>query len=185
MELSRSEQKRRIKQIEILAEELASFSSALVEQLPVSLEIRGLLHEAAALGPNGARKRHIKYITKLLREEALEPLYAFVSERKGKELENKKEQHEIEYLRDSLIDEAITSRRQAKAQQEEFTEHWPSRCIEEITAQLPGVDVQELRRLSFLFAMSRNKRYSRELFRLLEAAQGHCKRSQRLTGKHQ
>jgi ribosome-associated protein len=185
MELSRSEQKRRIKQIEALAEELASFPPALVQQLPVTSEIRELLHEAAALGRDGARKRHIKYITKLLREESLEPLYVFVSERRGKELQRKKEQHELEYMRDSLIEAAISSRRQAKAEQEEFTERWSSACLDEISIQLPGVDVEELRRLSFLFAMSRNKRYSRELLHLLEAAQGQHKRCQRLAGKDQ
>ena len=104
MELSRSEQKRRIEQLENLVLELAALPPALLNQLPAGEEVRALLKEAAGLKKDGARKRQIKYITKLVREEESgEKLYAFLAERRGTELRKKKQLHEIAYMRDALI----------------------------------------------------------------------------------
>jgi ribosome-associated protein len=172
MELSRSEQKRRVKQLEELTEELAVLPPALLDQLPAPEEVRMLLKETADLGRDGARKRQIKHITKLLREESSDALYQFLAKRNGTALLKKKQQHELEHLRDALIEEAIAARRSAKEQQEELTENWPSEVAKEIAATLPAADQKELARLAFFFAVSRNPRHSRELFRMLQAAQG-------------
>ncbi|WP_417909574.1 DUF615 domain-containing protein [Candidatus Electronema sp. PJ] len=176
MELSRSEQKRRIKQLEELTEELAVLPPALLDQLPAPEEVRMLLKETADLGRDGARKRQIKHITKLLREESSDALYQFLTKRKGATLLKKKQQHELEHLRDALIEEAIAVRRKAKEQQEDLTENWSSAVAEEIAATLPAADKKELVRLAFFFAVSRNPRHSRELFRMLQAAQGEADR---------
>jgi len=45
--------------------------------------------------------------------------------------------------------------------------------VADIAAELPSADRLELTRLAFLFAMTRNKRHSREIFRLLQAAREH------------
>jgi ribosome-associated protein len=66
-----------------------------------------------------------------------------------------------------LLDEAIA----AKEMQEEFSETWSSDTAAEIAATLPFADQHELTRLAFLFAVSRNPRHSREIFRILKAAQ--------------
>lgn len=192
MELSRSEQKRRMEQLANLVEELADLPPALLNQVPAGEEVQALLQEAAGLNKDGARKRQIKYITKLVREEESgEKLYAFLAERKGTELRKKKQLHEIEHMRDALIEEAIAVRRKAKEKQEEFTEDWPSAVAEEIAAELPSADKGELVRLACFFAVSRNPRHSREIFRLLRAAQEKSKAlsavlvSQPLWGGHQ
>ncbi|MCI5145163.1 MAG: DUF615 domain-containing protein, partial [Candidatus Electrothrix sp. AR3] len=112
MELSRSEQKRRVKQLQALVVELTALPPGLLAQLPAEEEVRLLLKEVIDL-KGGARKRQIKYITKLLRNQPTEKLYAFLAERKGTQLVKKKQLHEIEYLRDILIEEAITARRKA------------------------------------------------------------------------
>ncbi|MCI5212168.1 MAG: DUF615 domain-containing protein [Candidatus Electrothrix sp. ATG2] len=170
MKLSRSEQKRRIKQVEKLVEEMAVLPASLLGELPVDEEVRLLLQEIAGL-KTGSRKRQIKYITKLLRDEPTEELYAFLEKRKGTALQKKKQFHEVEYLRDILIEEAITARREAKAEHLDLTEDWSSKVVKDIAAELPSVDRHELHRLAFFFAMSRNKQHSREIFRLLQAAQ--------------
>lgn len=170
MKLSRSEQKRRIKQVEKLVEELAVLPAGLLNELPVEEEIQELFLEVAGL-KGGSRKRQIKYITKLLRDEPNEELYAFLEKRKGTALQKKKQFHEVEYLRDILVEEAIVARRAAKAEHMDLTEDWSSKVVKDIIAELPTVDQHELHRLSFLFAMSRNKQHSREIFRLLQAAQ--------------
>ncbi len=172
MELSRSEQKRRVKQLEELAEELASLPAAVLDSLPAGEGLRGQLLEAAGMNHDGARKRLIKHITKLLREEdSPEPLYQFLAGRKGDALLRKKRQHELEHLRDALIEEAIAARELAKERQEDFSENWRSRLAAEIAAKLPGTNAGELAKLAFFFAVSRNPRHSRELFRMLRAAQ--------------
>jgi ribosome-associated protein len=170
MKLSRSEQKRRIKQVEELVQELAALPASLLGELSVDEEVRQLLLEVANLKA-GARKRQVKYITKLLRDESNEELYAFLQKRKGTALQKKKQFHEVEYLRDILIEEAITARRAAKAEHMELTEDWSSQVVRDIAADLPSVDQHELHRLAFLFAMTRSKQHSREIFRLLQAAQ--------------
>ncbi len=172
MELSRSEQKRRVKRLEELAEELASLPAAVLDSLPAGEELRGQLQEAAGLKHDGARKRLIKHITKLLREEdSPEPLYQFLAGRKGDALLRKKRQHELEHLRDALIEEAIAAQQRARERQEDFSENWRSPLAAEIAAKLPSADAGELARLAFFFAVSRNPRHSRELFRILRAAQ--------------
>ena len=170
MKLSRSEQKRRIKQVEELVRELALLPAGLLNELPVDEEVQAFFQEVAGL-KGGARKRQIKYITKLLRDAPNEELYAFLQERKGTELQKKKQFHEMEYLRDSLIEEAIMARRAAKAEHMDLTEDWSSQVVKDIAAELPSADQYELQRLAFLFAMTRGKQHSREIFRLLQAAQ--------------
>ena len=170
MKLSRSEQKRRIQQRGKLVEELAALPTSLLRELPVDEEVQELLQEIADLKA-GSRKRQIKYITKLLRDAPTEELYSFLEKRKGTELRKKKQVHELEYLRDILIEEAVTARRKAKAEHLDLTEDWSSSVVEEIGNELPDVDRNELHRLAFLFAMTRNRLYSREIFRLLQAAQ--------------
>ncbi len=169
MELSRSEKKRRIKQLEKLVQELVDLPLALIKQLPVSNEVRELAAEVCTL-KGGSRKRQIKYITKLLRNEPSEPLYDYLSRRKGKALQQNKQFHELEYLRDILIEEAISARRQAKEEQRDLEENWSSRVVADIVEELPQIDSKALTRLSFLFAMTRSKKHSREIFRLLQAA---------------
>jgi hypothetical protein len=54
--------------------------------------------------------------------------------------------------------------------QEELSESWPSEVVNDITLELPKIDSNALTRLAFLFAMTRSKRHSREIFRMLQAA---------------
>jgi len=174
--LSRSEQKRRIKEVEKLVRELATLPGAVLAKLPCEEEVIQLLQEAGSLKA-GAGKRHLKYITKILKNEPLEELYAFLSKRKGAALEETKQLHELEYLRDTLLDEAISRRQELRASQEELPEIWDSECIENIQQQLPEIDTVALSRLAALFARTRQPRHSREVFRLLRAAREQHERS--------
>ncbi|HDO29923.1 MAG TPA: DUF615 domain-containing protein, partial [Desulfobacteraceae bacterium] len=78
---SRSELKRRAKQLEKLVEALSRLPAAVQKTIPCNDEIRSLLREASSLR-GGAGKRLLKYITKILRneqDETLEELYNFLS----------------------------------------------------------------------------------------------------------
>jgi len=168
MQISRSEQKRRIKEIEQLVGELAQLPVSELNKCPCSDEIRTLLKETAAL-KGGARKRQLKYVTKLLKDEPLEELYQYLAQRKGRALVQKKQFHEVEYLRDALLNEALEEQQRCKQEEEPWSELWESRVVEEILQQFPKAEKNTLLRSSFLFTQTRNPRHSREIFRYIMA----------------
>mgnify|MGYP001053872773 CR=1 FL=1 len=169
MDISRSEQKRRMKILEEMVAEVCSLPAGVISQLPLSEEIRSLLGEAAAL-KGGARNRHIKYVTKLLKDEPVAEVYDFLSARKGAALQEKKAFHELEYLRDALLSEAIAQQREAEANREDFGEDWHSRVVEEMGRALPRLDTRAMASLAWMYTRGRNPKYSREIFRQLRAA---------------
>jgi len=168
--LSRTEQKRRIKEVEKLVKALVELPVPQLSQLPCNSEIIVLFQEVHSLKA-GARKRQIKYLTKILKNEPLEDLYAFVAKRKGSALQANRRFHELEYLRDSLLDEAIEDRKILRSEQQELSETWPSETVAEIKELFPLIDSAALKRLSAIFARTRQIRHSREIFRILQAAQ--------------
>jgi ribosome-associated protein len=176
VEISRSEKKRQLKRVEDLVTELAGLPAGVIDRIPSSEEIRRLFRDAALM-KGGARKRQIKYIARLLREEPLEEIYTFLSGRKGSALQEKKEFHDSELYRDTLLNEAIDAHRNAESSRGAVEEEWPSRTVDEISGALPGVDRKQLLRLAAFYARSRNRKYSRELFRLLRAAHEQVKRN--------
>lgn len=168
MQISRSEQKRRIKEIEQLVGELSQLPVSELNKCPCSDEIRTLLKETATL-KGGARKRQLKYVTKLLKENPLEELYQFLAKRKGRALVQKKQFHEVEYLRDALLNEALEEQQRCQQEEEAWSELWKSRVVEDIMQQYPKVEKNTLLRSSFLFTQTRNPRHSREIFRYIMA----------------
>lgn len=169
MEISRSEQKRRIKQVEQLVEEVADLPATIIAKIPASGEVRELFLETAGM-KGGARKRQVKYITKLLKNEPLEELYTFLSSRMGAALEEKKAFHELEFYRDALLNEIIELHREAEEDGLDQNEEQSSRVAVEIAGKLPGIDTQALTSLAWLYARTRNRKYSREIFRQLRSA---------------
>ncbi len=179
--LSRTEQKRRIKEVEQLVLELVTLPEAEIKKLLCDSEIRSLLMETHSL-KGGARKRQVKYITKRLKNEPVTALYDFLAKKKGGKLREKKEFHELEYFRDSLLNEAIAKRKELAAVQEELTDTWNSSTIGEILQELPMVDAMALGRLSAIYARTRQIRHGREIFRLLRAARELENQQQRSRG---
>lgn len=170
MKLSRSEQKRRVKELEALVQQLVALPMSLVDKAPCTPEVLELIKDTVTL-KGGARKRQIKYITKVLKTEPADQLYDFLSQQRGASLAEKKMLHEIEYLRDTLLNEAIKERRLCTENQVDFTEHWVSVTVREILEKYPQADASTMQRLSFLFARTRSVRHSRELFRYLRSVQ--------------
>jgi len=169
VKLSRSEQKRRIRELERLVMELVAMPVPVLASLPAPEEIIDLIRDAAAM-QGGARKRQVKYITRRLRNEPVEELYGFVTRRRGAALEEKRALHELEYLRDALLNEALEQQRLHQDQEPGWEEDWPSRVAEEIGKRFPAVDTRALTRLAWLYAGTRNRRHGREIFRMLRAA---------------
>lgn len=174
-QLSRSEKKRRAKSIEHLVIELAALPQTELENLPCDEEIRNEIASAKTL-KGGAKKRQLKYVTKLLRDKPVEELYDFLAEKKGSTLKRNQEFHKLEHLRNLLINEAIQSYEDSKYRDGYLNDNEPEEFLEEsetigmITAQLPFVDQVSLKNIARQFARTRNRKFSRELFRIMKAA---------------
>jgi len=169
IELSRSEVKRRYKQVEQLVVELCGLPPGVVKRLPVEDNVKQLINEAATLKA-GARKRQIKYIAKILRESPTAELLTFMEKHRGSDLKKNKQHHEVEYLRDVFIDEALAYLEECRHYNEQMEEDWPSESVETLLEKYPDADRITLLRLARMFAVTHNKTHSRELFRVLRAA---------------
>lgn len=175
MQISRSEQKRRIKEVEQLAIELAELPAPMIDRSPCPDELKELLHETRQL-KGGARQRHFKYITKQILLLPLEALYTFVGDHRGRGLAERKQFHEMELYRDALINEALERQQECAQSREPWGEDWRSDTLAELAETLPTMDTAALTRLAYLFVQTRNPRHSREIFRHLRAAQDQLQR---------
>ncbi len=168
--LSRSEQKRRAKAVENLAQELVALSAADIKKLPCQAFILNEIVAAKTL-KGGARKRQVKYIAKELRAMDTEPLLNFLEERKGSQLKKKQEFRAIEQLRDSIITEVLSLLGDAEKQGIRLDEKWHSAILERAHNDLPSLDVHGVKKSALQFAVTRKPVFSREIFRMLKAAQ--------------
>lgn len=178
MQISRSEQKRRIKEIERLVAELASLPPHILRQAPVPEEFRRELIAASAL-QGGVRQRQIKYLTKVVQQYPLEGLYDLVSQHRGHALAAQRQMHALELYRDSLINEALERREHCRRTGGDDEEQWSSQTLSALQAEMPEIDPLVLSRLAALFARTRNPRYSREIFRYLRSIQEMRQRTSR------
>lgn len=170
--ISRSEQKRRARNLEKLARELSELSSSDIRQLPCDPILQQEISAARALKA-GARKRQLKFIAKTLRQMDADPLFAYLAKRNGSKLQEKKEFKLIERLRDDILTDAILAFQETEEDEGEeiLRPAWSSGALSKAISSLPGLDEQELRGLAERYARTRKPVHSRELFRILKAAQ--------------
>lgn len=167
--ISKSEKKRQFKQTEQAAAELAEFSDRDLGKLPASDILK---HEILACRglKAGARKRQIKYLAKVMREDDLESIYTFLAEKKGSHLKSQKQFHEAERLRDAMINEALHDYQYCLQEHIDWDMNWRSPEIEEVMSRYPQLDESEIRKVVHGFVRTRNKSHYRELFRMMKAA---------------
>ena len=177
--ISRSEQKRQFKKIESLARELTELSSQPLQEAPITEELRAEINLYARTKA-GARKRQLKYIAKLLKQENINKIHLYLQERSGSKLEEDWLHHQTERLRDAVVNEALGAYDEYRANQQEWDLAWKSESIEALLKQLPEIDEHELRRSAHHYARIRNKKHYRELFRIIKAAT----EKQRLIERH-
>lgn len=172
--ISRSEQKRRAKNLEKLALELSELPSRDISQLPCDSVLKQEISEVRGLKA-GARKRQLKFIAKSLRQLDADPLFTYLAKRTGSKLQEKKEFKRIERLRDDILNDAIFAFQETQEEESEGEEvpsrAWKSAALSEALTNLPGLDEQEMRGLAVRYARTRKPAHSRELFRILKAAQ--------------
>lgn len=168
--LSRSEKKRRAKGVEELAKEILNLSAGDIRKLPCPAElIEEMVTGRGLKGP--ALKRQVKYIARELRNISVEPVMAALAEKKGSKLKEKKEFHELEYLRNQIVNEALSLHDEYR-QHEEVADssELKGELFDRLAAELPNLDLAELKKSAMRYAVTRKPRYNREVFRLLQAA---------------
>lgn len=168
--LSRSEKKRRAKNVEDLAKELIQLSANTISALPCDVPLQQEIKSASKLkGP--AKKRQLKYIARELRNIETEPIYSALEKKKGSQLKKKKAFHELEHLRDAIINAAIALHEDFAAQEKRPQESdLQDEIFAGVTRKFPEIDIQAVKISALRFASSRKIKYTREVFRILNAA---------------
>lgn len=177
--ISKSEQKRLVKQVEDLAKELVDLSDNDLKVLPTESFIKDEIRDCRDLKA-GARKRQIKYLAKVLRQTPLEEVYAFLKAKKGSALKENQLFHQAERWRDVIINEAMELHTMCIRDSIEFEPKYGSSLINDITDELPALNESDLRRCCYQYVRTRNKTHYRELFRMIKAAIEQEERKKRL-----
>lgn len=169
--ISKSEKKRRSKRVEEMVHELVGLAVKSIRVLPCDESLREEIIEARNMKA-GARKRQLKYIAKTLRrsDESIDELLSFLEKHKGSKLKETNEFHQVEGLRDAIIEEAII-------RFDEYMEDgvildsatWQSVAVRVARQDIPGLDETVLKKSALEFARTRNPVHKREIFRMLKA----------------
>ncbi|OGR07860.1 MAG: hypothetical protein A2511_11490 [Deltaproteobacteria bacterium RIFOXYD12_FULL_50_9] len=175
--LSKSELKRRAERVEELAQELVKLPESVLRHLPCEPWLKDEITRAKDL-KTGARKRQIKYLAKELRKIEPEPLYLFLEAKRGSQLKQNLEHHEIEHLRDAILTDAIEAFEEIRYTGEALLQ-WKSPALVEAGQQFPRLDIVSIRSAAAHYAHTRKPVYSHEIFRQLKSAQEQLQRAEK------
>lgn len=148
---SKSELKRQMTALQKLGGELVALSPERLKKIDMPDTLRDAIRDAQRFTKNEAKRRQMQYIGKIMRGIEIASLQAAIDEIKGVSATANIRQHQLERLRNRLMeDDAVFS---------------------EIARDYPGADLQHLRQLrrNALKEIEQNKppRAFRELFREL------------------
>ncbi len=153
------------------AAEMLVLSRAELEELAGPEGFVAEAQRTAAL-KGGARKRQIKHLAGILRKDPeLEArLLALLEERRGSAAKEKKDFHELERLRDQIVNDALAAKEAADEEEARFCYRASDGVMPEIARRLPGLDADAVARAAENYCMTRKKGPLREIFRLLKSA---------------
>jgi len=152
---SRSAKKRSAKEVETVAVQLVELSATDWAKLPAPAELREKIELARQTQGHGSRKRQMKHLAGVLRshEEEAEKIRAYLDGLHQVQLQDKREFHFLEGLRDRICD-----LEQSAA------------ALDEAAGSFPGLDRAALARLARSVHTSGDRKASREIFRRLKSA---------------
>ena len=165
-EPSKTERKREAHAARDLGAELCVLSDAQLAAFPLSDSLLAAIREYRNIHAHGARKRHLQYIGKLMRQHDVVAIEAELNRIDPDAPQNIRLQHESERWRERLLSDDASA-------------------VTDFISTYPQVDIQALRQLLRQVAKERAEqkppRYFRELFRLVrdtlsqtdEQADGH------------
>ena len=102
--ISKSQVKRELKAIRKLGTRLTTLNDSQLRKLLLSDKLRAAVEESRRIGSFNARKRHISYIAKLLRDEQIEIIEDFFRHLDGLHSEKTAIFHQLECWRDRMIE---------------------------------------------------------------------------------
>lgn len=101
---SKSELKRRMHALQALGETLVTLSERELAKIPVESEsLLEAIHEARAIRSNSARKRHLQFIGKLMRNIDPEPISRALDALHASRQQDTEQFHALEELRDRVL----------------------------------------------------------------------------------
>jgi ribosomal 50S subunit-associated protein YjgA (DUF615 family) len=170
MNISKSEKKRLAKQVETLAKELIKLSSNELSQLfPDDKFLQDEIKRTSKL-KTGALKRQTKFIASQLRQMELNDIFQFLEKKKGSKLNRNRLFHEIEKMRDEIINEALEVYNSCQCNIDETQKKWQGHAVTETLNRFPSINRNEINNAVIRYLKSRKMNFSRQIFRLLMAA---------------
>jgi ribosome-associated protein len=166
--ISKSAQKRRFKDEEGAAAELAKLSDKDLKKLSIDQAIKDEIIHCRGL-KGGALKRQVKYLAKVMREGSIEEIFDFLAARKGSKLKENILLREVERLRDVIINEAMDNQQLCLQAGVVWEPDWPGEQIDSFVKRYP-VDEGDLRRTVFQYVKTRIHNHNREVSRIVKAA---------------
>ena len=166
--ISKSARKRKFKQEEKGAEELALLSDKDLKTFPGSKDVKDVIISCRGL-KGGARKRQIKYLAKMMRLEAVDEIFNYLVEKKGSQLKSNIIHKEAERLRDVIINEAIDDQHNCLQHGIPWEPNWPGEELDAVVQRYP-FDEGDLRKSVYQYVRTRIHGHYREVFRILKAA---------------
>lgn len=166
--ISKSAQKRRFKDEESAAAELAQLSDKDLKKLSIGQTLKDEIIRCRGQ-KGGALKRQIKYLAKVMREDSVDVIFDFLADRKGSKVKETKLHREVERLRDVIINEAIDDQQSCLQAGMVWEPNWSGDEIESFAEHYP-VDEGDLRRTVFQYVKTRLHNHNREVFRIVKAA---------------
>jgi len=148
---SKSQRKRDMTALQDLGESLLRLTNAELARIDLPEELRQAITGSARITSHEARRRHLQYIGKLMRQVDPQPLRAAIDDATGESKQAVALMHRCERLRDALLAD--------------------DGALEAVLAELPGADVQQLRSTIRAarreHAEGRPPRHARQLYRWL------------------
>lgn len=166
--ISKSARKRRFKDEENTAAELALLSDKDLTLLPVGQPVKDEIIRCRGLKA-GARKRQIKYLAKVMRGDSVDDILDFLAARKGSKLRENSLHREAERLRDAIINEAMEDQQYSLQEGVAWEPDWRGGELAAAVERYK-VDEGDLRRSVYQYVKTRIHNHYRETFRILKAA---------------
>jgi len=148
---SKSQRKRDMTALQDLGESLLRLTNAELARIDLPEELRQAITGSARITSHEARRRHLQYIGKLMRQVDPQPLRAAIDDATGESKQAVALMHRCERLRDALLAD--------------------DGALEAVLTELPGADAQQLRSTIRAarreHAEGRPPRHARQLYRWL------------------
>jgi len=154
--ISKTQRKAEADAQQMVGKRLIDLPSDKLDKLNLSETLHDAVLEARRLTSNGAIRRQLQYIGRIMRSTDVEPILEQLSRWDGKHNEENARFHTLERWRDRLINESTTPQ---------------SSALQEFVTKYPHAEIQQLRTLSRNAHKEQSAKKplknSKELFRLL------------------